>query len=84
MEDKVSIAAAVSSVLRSIEGPDGKAVDDAGAVWTIKSPGLLAGRSRGSSIADAKRRIVRLVAEAGSAVISAQKCQRVAHHALST
>ena len=79
----MSIAAAVSSVLRSIEGPDGKAVDDAGAVWTIKSPGLLAGRSRGSSIADAKRRIV-LVAEAGSAVISAQKCQRLAHHALST
>ena len=28
----MSIAAAVSSVLRSIAGPDGKAVDDAGAV----------------------------------------------------
>jgi len=70
MEDPVSIAAAVSSVLRSIEGPDATAVDDAGAVWTIKSPGLLAGTARGRAVEDAKKQIVRLLAETGRAVIS--------------
>jgi hypothetical protein len=46
MADPMSIAAAVSTILESVEGPDVRLVSDDGSVWKLGTPGLFAGSWR--------------------------------------